>query len=199
MFHQSIVMKTSIKSLEWTLYTFQFIRNNFLIIFTLGLIAAIGRTIQLRAFGPISPVTHFSLEILIESARLAIVLYALGLANIRRGVRKVFHFVKKKDSRRQSWQTALARLRREWVAILLNFIAFLLIAFLFNFVIDHIAYETCLYITLTARKLISDQSSEWTLILFFKNITVIPFTLVFQTLFLLWITNRLPVFAFTRE
>lgn len=188
-------MNTSLKlprSLDWLLYTLQFIRSNFLIIFGLGLIAAIGRAIQLRVFGPISPLSHTLLEIIIESARVALVFYALGLANLKSGFIKVIRVVKDKESRRHNWRVAINKLRQQWSTILINLVAFLLIAYLFNLLIDHIAYETCLYITLMAHRLISEQSSVWALILFFKNVSVIPFTLVFQALFILWITNRLP-------
>jgi hypothetical protein len=180
------------KPLEWTLLTFRFIKNNFWVIFSLGLIAAVGRTIQLRAFGPITPATHILLEILVESARLAIILYALGLANIKSGLSKIVRLVINRSARRQNWQVATTKLSQQWLAILINLGAFLLMAYLNNLLIDHIAYETCLYIALTTRQLISEESSVWALILFFKNISVIPFTLVFQTLFILWITNRLP-------
>jgi hypothetical protein len=179
------------KTLEWTFLTFQFIKANIWVILGLGLIAALGRAVQLRAFGPISPVTHILLEILIESSRLAIILFALGLSNIKKGFVKIFKLIINKTARQQNWRLAITKSRQQWLAILINFGAFLCIAYLFNFLIDHIAYETCLYITLTARQLISDESSEWVLILFFKNLSVIPFTLVFQTLFILWITNRL--------
>lgn len=182
----------SLRSLEWLLYTLRFIKDNFLIIFSLGLIAAIGRAIQLRAFGPISPLSHTLLEIIIESARVALVLYVLGLANIKSGLTKIIRVVKDKEARRQNWRVAILKLRQQWSFILINLVAFLLIAYLFNSLIDHVAYETCLYLTLMARQLISEQSSVWALILFFKNVSVIPFTLVFLALFLLWITNRLP-------
>lgn len=181
-----------LRSFEWTLYTLRFIKHNFSIIFSLGLIAAFGRAIQLRAFGPISPLYHTLLEIVIESARIALVFYALGLANVKRGLGKIIQIIKNKESRRQNWQVAIRKLRQQWSIVLMNLAAFLLLAFLFNLLIDHIAYETCLYITLISRQLIDEQSSVWALILFFKNVSVIPFTLVFQAMFFLWITNRLP-------
>ncbi len=98
-------MNTSLKlsrPLEWLLYTLQFIKSNFLIIFGLGLIAAIGRAIQLRAFGPISPLSHTLLEIMVEGARVALVFYALGLANIKNGLIKIIPVVKDKESRRHN-------------------------------------------------------------------------------------------------
>ena len=185
-------MNTSLRSLEWLLCTLRFIKDNFLIIFGLGLIAAIGRAIQLRAFGPISPFSHMLLEIMIESARVALFFYALGLANIKSGLSRIVRVVSIKESRRQNWRVAILKLRKQWSIIFINLVAFLTIAYLFNLLIDQIAYETCLHITLIARRLISGQSSVWALILFFKNVSVIPLTLVFQALFLLWVTNRLP-------
>jgi len=86
----------------------------------------------------------------------------------------------------------IQKLLHEWLSILANFVVFSLPAYVSNLLIDHIAYETCLFITLTWRHLFSDQSSVWAIILFFKNISVIPFTLVFQTLFVLWLADLLP-------
>jgi hypothetical protein len=184
------------KSLQWTLETFAFIKANFWVILGLGLIAAAGRAIQLKAFGTITPVNHFCLEIVIESSRLAVILYALGLASIKAGIAKIIRFIRNKTTRRENWQIAVTKLRQQWLAILINFGVFLLVAFSLNLLIDHIAYGTCLYIVLKTSQLLSDQSSEWVLILFFKNLSVIPFTLVFQTLFIFWITNRLPATHF---
>ncbi|GAB3942646.1 hypothetical protein GCM10028805_07500 [Spirosoma harenae] len=180
------------KTLDWTLSTIRFCQHHFLFIFSLGLVAAFGRAIQLRAFGPISPTAHALLEIVVESARILIFLYALGFTNIRKGVSRLVQFVTNKQERKQNWRVAMQTLKSKWGALLINFLAFSVIAFLFNYLIDHIAYETCLYITLKARQLISDQTSEWAIILFFKNISVIPFTLIFNALFCLWLVNRLP-------
>ncbi|GAB3997442.1 hypothetical protein GCM10028807_42670 [Spirosoma daeguense] len=181
-----------LKAMDWTVHTLRFCQQHFLFIFSLGLIAAFGRAIQLRAFGPVSQTAHVSLEIVIESARILIFLYALGFTNVRKGVGRLVEFVTNKQKRSKNWHLALQTLRTKWGALLLNFLVFSVIALLFNVLINHIAYETCLYITLKARQLISDQASEWAIILFFKNISVIPFTLIFNALFFLWLVNRLP-------
>lgn len=181
-----------LKSLDWTRYTGRFIRDNFLIIFSLGLVAAFGRAIQLNAFGPISTKSHVLLEVVIESARILLFFFALGLTSVKGGLTRLVQLFTSKTGRKQNWQIAIRKMRENWLALLINLVAFLVIALLFNLLIDHIAYETCLFITLQTRQLISGQSSEWALILFFKNISVIPFTLVFEALFFLWITDRLP-------
>jgi hypothetical protein len=38
---------------------------------------------------------------------------------------------------------------------------------------------------------LADSSSEWTILLFFKNLTVIPLTLIFDAILLLWLSNKL--------
>ncbi|GAB3549876.1 hypothetical protein [Spirosoma fluminis] len=181
-----------IRSLDWTVYTIAFIRNHFLVIFGLGFIAAVGRAIQLNAFGPISSELNIGLEIIVESARILLFVYALGLTNIRAGIARLVRFVTNRQSRKQNWHLSLQTMRKNWLAILGNLCVFSVVAFLMNAFINHIAYETCLYITLKARQLISAQASEWVLILFFKNLSVIPFTLLFNAVFCLWLVNRLP-------
>ncbi|GAB4027527.1 hypothetical protein [Spirosoma koreense] len=181
-----------LRLLDSTLYTARFIRDHFLVIFGLGLVAAFGRAIQLQAFGPISPLGHILLEIIIETARILLFFYALGLTRIRAGLQTVIQLVTNKAERRKNGQAIRHNVGQNWRAILVNFGAFLVIAFLFNALTDHIAHETCLYITLKSRQLLSEQASVWVLILFVKNISVIPFTLVFEAVFFLWLIDRLP-------
>ncbi|AKD54496.1 hypothetical protein [Spirosoma radiotolerans] len=181
-----------LKSLDWTISTIRFLKNHFLTIFGLGLVAAFGRAIQLKAFGPVSPLSNTLLELVVESARILIFLYTLGLTNVRKGVVRLVQFATNKQGREQGWRLAIQKMRTNWGSLLVNLVAFLGIAFLFNALITHIAYETCLYITLKSRQVISSQASEWAIILFFKNISVIPFTLVFNALFCLWLVNQLP-------
>ena len=168
-----------------------FFKKHFLVITALGLIAAFGRVIQLGGFGKIAPSTNVLLEVLIESSRLLLFLYVLGLANIKRGMLRVKNFFTQKDQRKLQWKIAVQKLKQQWLSIMLNIIGFLLIAWMFNYLIDLLAYKTCFYLTLKKNGIIVESSSEWTILLFFKNLSVIPFTLVFETLFILWITNRL--------
>ena len=84
-----------------------------------------------------------------------------------------------------------ANFKRKWPVLLLNFVVYLLIAWVINLLIDQLAYETCLYLTMQNRGILSADASEWTIILFFKNLTVIPLTFIFNTLFVFYMTNRL--------
>jgi hypothetical protein len=186
------------EKLHWFSETVGFFKANFFTIFGLGLVAAFGRAIQMKAFGPISPFSHLLLEIVIESARLLIFLYALGLANVRNGITKVIQVFTRSESRKKNWAIAFKKFKAQWVSLLINLIVFLVFAWVINFLIDYVAYQTCLYATLKTNQVISDQASVWAFILFFKNISVIPFTLVFNALFLLWITNKLTLSKLNR-
>ena len=176
--------------LNWLYHTLYFIKKHFVVIVGLGLIAAFGRVIQLGGFGEITSRMNFILEIVIESARVLIFLYVLGLASIKNGVLQLSNFFTGKINRKLHWAVAIQKMKEQWLSILLSVIGFLLIAGIINYLIDLLAWETCLYLTLKKDGILAGSSSEWTILLFFKNISIIPFMLVFQALFLLWITNK---------
>jgi len=180
-------------NMAWFTTSILFFKNHFAIIILLALIAAFGRAVQLGAFGKVSPVTNTILEIIVECSRILVFLYALGLTNLKTGALRVVQLFTRKANRKQNWSTALQTLKRRWRSVLLNITAFLLFAFLINYLINYTAYQTCLYYKLKAGNILSDGASEWVLLLFFKNISVIPFTLIFNATFLLWITNKLKV------
>ncbi len=179
------------KTLNWFSHSVWFFKNHFLTIFTLGLVAAFGRAIQLGAFGEITTQSHIFLEIIVELTRLLIFFYTLGLTHIKTGAGRVVKLFTNKASRRKNWHLAMQQLKSKWAVILLNLVTFLFIAWIINYLIDYAAYQTCMYAKLKAGQIISDEASEWALILFFKNISVIPFTIIFNAFFLLWITNKL--------
>lgn len=157
----------------------------------LGFIAALGRVIQLGGFGQITSWMNVVLEIVIESARILLFLYVLGLANIKNGVLRIKHLLTSKVDRKKFFTIAIQKLKQQWFLVGLNIIGFLLIAWGINFLIDLLAYETCLYLSLKTDGILAESSSEWTILLFFKNLTVIPLTLIFDTVLLLWLANKL--------
>ena len=138
------------------------------------------------------------LEVIVEGSRLLLCLFVLGVASINKGALHIRHFFTRKDQRKIRWTIALQNLKKKWGTILLNLLGFLLIAWLLNYLIEAAAYETCLYLTLKKGGILTASSSEWTLLLFFKNLSVIPFTLIFEVVFLLWITNQWQRTANTR-
>ncbi|WP_338869467.1 hypothetical protein WBJ53_20200 [Spirosoma sp. SC4-14] len=179
------------EKLNWLQNSFYFIRKHYIVVLGAGLVAGFGRVVQLGGFGPISSTTHLLLEIIIESARIMLVLYVLGLASVRNGLIRIGRFFTQKTNRKAQWDIAVQNLKKQWLSIILNLIGFAVIAWTLNYLIDLLAYETCLYLTLKKDGILAQSASEWTLLLFFKNLSVIPFTLVFETLFILWITNKL--------
>ncbi|RDC62119.1 hypothetical protein [Adhaeribacter pallidiroseus] len=176
--------------LTWLLGSVHFIRQHFLVIAGLGLLSGIGRVIQLGSFGEISSFQFILLEIIIELARVILFLYVLGFANVKDGLLRLKRLFIHKNTRKLNWALAKQNLKKERLSLIINLFGFLLIAAGVNFLIDLLAYQTCLYLTLKSHQILAESSSEWTILLFFKNISIIPFTLVFEAIFLLWITGK---------
>jgi large-conductance mechanosensitive channel len=172
-------------------FTLQFFKKNLLVIMGLGLIAAFGRVGQLGGFGHIATWTNILLEIVIETSRLLLFLYVLGFANVNNGYLLIKRFFTNKYTRKASFITAIQKLRMQWWSFAVNIIGFLIIAWIINYFIDLVAYETCLYLTLKKEGILTESSSEWTILLFFKNLTVIPFTLIFDAILLIGLSTGL--------
>jgi hypothetical protein len=181
---------------KWSLLnnTVYFFKKHFLTVIGLGLIAAFGRVIQLGGFGHITGWMNVVLEVVVESARILIFLYVLGLANVKNGILRIKHLLTDKDNRKKLLTNAIHKLKTQWLSLSLNIIGFLVIASIINYLIDLLAYETCLYLSLKTDGILAESSSEWTILLFFKNLTVIPLTLIFDTVLLLWLANKLSGF-----
>lgn len=179
------------KRFDWLWISFGFFRKHLFLIMSLGLVAALGRVTQLGGFGEINSALYIALEVIIESARVLLFLYVLGFSNISKGILRIKNFVTEKVNRKRLVRAAKEKLAKEWPFIFLNVAGFLLIASAFNYLIDLTVYETCFYLSLQQDGILSPTSSEWTMLLFLKNLSVVPFTLVFDAIFLLWVTNKL--------
>lgn len=176
--------------LNWLRDTGRFLKKHYRTVLGLGLVAAFGRVIQLGGFGPVTTWINIALEVVVESARVLLFLYVLGLASVKDGALRVKRFVMQKAARKRHVAMAVQKLKQQWSSVALNVIGFLAIAAGLNYLIDLLAYETCLYLTLKRDGVLADAASEWTVLLFFKNLSVIPFTLAFEAVFLLWLTNK---------
>ena len=149
--------------------TLYFFKKNFITIMALGVIAALGRVIQLGGFGQITSWMNIIIEVLVESARILIFLYVLGFANIKKGILRIKRIVIHNGDRKKLLAVALLKLKDQWLTVSLNIIGFSLIVWAINFLIDLLAYETCLYLTLKTDGILAESSSEWTILLFFKK------------------------------
>jgi hypothetical protein len=95
---------------------------------SLAFIAAFGRVIQLGGFGEITSLMNLFLEVAVESARVFIFLYALGLGSTRIGAFRVKRLFTDKDKRKLVWSAAIQKFKKHPLSISLNLIVFLFAA-----------------------------------------------------------------------
>jgi hypothetical protein len=176
----------------WLAYSLDFFKKHFPQIFGLGLIAGTGRVVQLGGFGSVGKLENILLELVIEGARLFLVIYIIGLANPALGLSRIKNFFTKGEKRKEFFRSTGAGFKKNWKSTIVSIVGFSIIAFALNFLIDALAYQTCLFLTLRSNGILDPSASEWTILLFFKNLSVIPFTLVFQTMFFLWLSGSIP-------
>jgi hypothetical protein len=181
--------------LVWLNGSLRFFRQHFYTIFLLGLIAGFGRVIQLGGFGEITASANLILEVVIESARLATFFYIFGSASFKKGFLRIGSVIRNREKRTFALGVAARNLKSRWRPLLLNISVYLLIAWTINLVIDKLAYETCLYLAMQERGILHTTASEWTIILFFKNLSVIPLTFIFNTLLIFYLTDKWQLLA----
>ena len=173
-------------------FSLSFFGHHFFLVFGFGLIAALGRAIQLGAMGVASNGPQVLLEILIEAARVLTFLFVLGEGSIAIGSRRIKKVILfSRDQWKHTFTIVITRLRVNWKALIVNGVVFSAFALSVNYVINKVAYGTDLLATVQNSRLLALETSEWVLILFFKNLTVIPFTIIFDGFFLRWITSKL--------
>ena len=84
-------------------------------------------------------------------ARLALFIYILGSASLKLGLTRLAGVFRKSQHRTEVLKLAFANFKRKWPILLLNLAVYLLIARGINVLIDQLAYETCLYLTMQNR------------------------------------------------
>jgi hypothetical protein len=77
-----------------------------------GLIAGIGRVIQLKGFGEISATTNIIMEIVVESARLMLFIYIVGSASLKMGVSRLAGLFKRNNNSKAVIKLAVANFKR---------------------------------------------------------------------------------------
>lgn len=169
--------------------TFEFIRIHFPTLLALGFIAAFGRVLQLGGFGEISSALNGVLEVVIQSSRIFLFVFVLGESNVQKGWDQVIRFISQKSSRRQQLQSAVRNLKQNKSIIIISLTGYGLLAFLMNYLIEASAYQTCFLLHLKNSNILDSTASEWSMLLFLKNISVIPFTIIFETILILWISG----------
>jgi hypothetical protein len=168
-----------------------YFKRNFILIILLGAVAGLGRFFQEGGYGQIGSSMHGILEVVINGARLLIILLIIGQGYMQIGFRNFTNiFSLTKTNWHSIWANVKDNFSTNFLAILTNFIILIAIAGIFNILLFALFDYTSILEWLKSTTLISPTASKWPVLLFFKNISIIPFTLVFQTLFVMWIVER---------
>ncbi|MBA4852845.1 hypothetical protein [Emticicia sp. BO119] len=171
--------------------TDNYLKRNFLFIFILGLGAGIGRFIQEGGQGEISSIAKAILEVVVNGARLLIVLIIIGQGYVQAGIRNFTNIFRlTKSEWLEVWTNVKYNLSNNFISLLVNFIIYIVIAVVVNVVLFSIFEFTPFVTWLKSVNLLNPAASKWPVLLFFKNISIIPFTLIFETLFVIWIVQR---------
>ncbi|RAJ94470.1 hypothetical protein LX87_04357 [Larkinella arboricola] len=158
------------------------------------LLAALGRAIQMRLFGPIPSGVYYGLEILVECVRIITVLVIVGHGSPRQGARKIVRLFRFNRSQwREIGRAVRLTIRQQWAVSLINLLVFSLIAFGFNKLNGIIADQSVLLPFLKRNGLVDAAATGMPVFFFLKNLTVIPFTLVFEYGLFCWLARRWPV------
>lgn len=144
----------------------------FIVVALFSVAAAAARAIQLGAMGDVAPFLNLCLELVTWTARIGIVLTLLGQGNAAKGVQRLRQLDFLVAAFRQKKYASLSQNAR-WRLVVGNTILYIMAAGGLNICLQALGNT------------LADHTSFWLLakpepiIFFLKNITIIPFTLVF--------------------
>lgn len=171
--------------------TQRFINRHWLIVGVLNLIAAAGRFVQEGGTGKISFETFSLLEIAVELSRVLLVLLVVGNGSISAGFRSIVSIFRMKGSDwKQVWRQLRNNIAWNKITLSINLVVFMIIATITNISIDLLTHLFLLN-WLKINDLLTATASQWPVILFLKNVSIIPFTLVFECLLVLFLIGKL--------
>jgi hypothetical protein len=172
-------LQSAFSVLTWSLY---FYFSHALVILGLALFAAAGRAVQIGWSARISSSTHLLLEVLVEGARLLICLAIVGDGSPAAGIRRIRRlFAKLKVNQGAASDALWGKLKARWMDLVLIVVVFSAFAYLVNFTIGSIAQSEAVLERLRGVALLnelSDESLGYVFVFVLKNLTIIPFTLV---------------------
>jgi len=168
-----------------------FIRKNAFWILGLGLIAGIGRFIQEGGSGAISSSTQIILDIVVNTARLLTVFIVIGKGSLQNGLNAITNIFRLTKAKWASiWENIKRNFSGNYLALLINFIIYILIAGIINISLFTLFEHTAFLEWLKSNQLLSPSASKWPVLLLLKNISIIPFTFVFEILIVIWIVGK---------
>lgn len=187
-----IAKLSSTRGYDLILWSFQFYGRNFFPLLGLMLVAALGRAVQMKAVGEITSGEYILLEIGVELSRVVVVILVLGEGSLKKGFQRCKRaFTLKKSERKTLWHTVVRNFKTYWPALLWNFIIFCMLAFLIDYCIKEIANNQSVLLWLKDQHILHASASANPLVFFLKNLTVIPFTIIFEFGILLWLMGKI--------
>jgi hypothetical protein len=170
--------------------TQRFINKHLLKVGMLNLVAAMGRFIQEGGMGKITAETFSLLEISIELSRVLLVLLVVGNSSISAGFRIILSIFKMKAfDWKQVGRQLINNIAWNKIALSVNLVIFMIVATITNISIDLVTHLFLLN-WLKVNGLLA-AASPWPVILFLKNVSIIPFTLVFECVLVLFLIGKI--------
>lgn len=170
--------------------TQRFINGHWIIVGVLNLVAASGRFIQEGGTGKISIETFSLLEIAVALSRVLLVLLVIGNGSVKAGFgRFVSIFRMKRSDWKQVWMQLKTTVAWNKISLSANFILFMIIGTVVNMSIDLVTHLFLLD-WLKSQGLLAAAAYQWPVILFLKNVSIIPFTLVFECVLVLFLIGK---------
>lgn len=162
-------------------WSFRFYGHNFLPLLGLMLVAALGRAFQMGAAGEISSGGYILLEIAVEFSRVLLLILVIGEGSLRKGLQRCQRvFTLKKSERKASWDIIVRNFKEYWPSLLWNVVIFAILAFLTNYFIGALANNQSILSGLKEWHVLAPSASPNPVVFFLKNLTVIPFTIIFE-------------------
>ena len=163
--------------------TIAFYGRHLLILTGISMPPAVLRAFQTGAFGGAGKAAFF-LEILVVLLRALLVMAIVGNGNPRRGWDRIKNAFGPQSGEKDYWSILVANFKRRWVNLLINMLAFAVLILAVNFLIYRIAEWPGLRSTPEA------PGDSTPVVLFIKNLIVIPLTLVFQYILVLTLLGK---------
>jgi hypothetical protein len=157
---------------------------NAVAIIGLGLLSAIGRAIQVGWDESISLSLYLLLEVIVEGSRIGILLVTIGGGSLGAGITTIRRISKMSEQERETnAEPMMTTFKNNWLDVALSFVIFVIFVYLIpNIVISRIAdTESVLRVVQNlGLQGLDDESLQTVIVFVLKNITIIPFTIVWM-------------------
>jgi steroid 5-alpha reductase family enzyme len=175
--------------------SFRFYFANAVTIIGFGLLSAIGRAIQVGWEDSIPLLLYLLLGGIVWGSRIGIFLVAIGGGSLRVGSATIRRIHKMSEQERETNVESMGNsFKHNWLDVAVSFVIFLIFVYLIpNIIISQIAENESVlgFVQYFGLQGLDDESVRTVIVFFLKNITIIPFTIV-------WMFYGLPEFLRNR-